>query len=196
MRSRIPRTLLAALATAALLGSGVTALAAPASAAAAAVAWDTDRANTAYAANPAAVTASGYENGGTTPAMAFDGNGATRWSSNFADNAWIQIDLGTTIRIDSVVLDWEAAYGKRYVLEASKNGTDWTPFYTETAGTGGSVTAHTYPQEVTGRYVRMRGIERATPYGYSLWNFKVYGGEPAPASSTVTNLALNHPAFC
>lgn len=94
-----------------------------------------------------------------------------------------------------MTLDWEAAYGKRYVLEASANGTDWTPFYTETAGTGGSVTAHTYPQEVRARYVRMRGIERATPYGYSLYSFKVYGGEPAPASTTRTNLALNHPAY-
>ena len=31
-----------------------------------------------------------------------------------------------------------------------------------------AVTAHTYPQEVTARFVRLRGLERATPYGYSL----------------------------
>ncbi len=48
---------------------------------------------------------------------------------------------------------------------------------------------------MTGRYVRLRGLERATPYGYSLYSFKVYGGEPAPASTTRTNLALNHPAY-
>lgn len=158
MPSRIPRTLLAAaLSTAALLTSGPL-LAAPAHAAPAAVAWDTDRAAAAYALNPAAVTASGSENAGTAPGLAFDGNGATRWSSDFADDAWIRVDLGATVRVDRVVLDWEAAYGKRYVLEVSGNGTDWTPFYTETDGTGGSVTAHTYPQEVTGRYVRLRGL--------------------------------------
>ncbi|SEB81628.1 F5/8 type C domain-containing protein [Streptomyces sp. KS_5] len=130
MPTRIPRTLLAALATAALLSSG-TALGAPASAAAAAVARDTDRANTAYAANPNAVTASGSENGATGPGpgLAFDGDGASRWSSNFDDDAWIRVDLGATIRVDRVVLDREAAYGRRYVLEVSKNGTDWTPFY-------------------------------------------------------------------
>jgi len=188
------RTLLTALTALALL-SATPALAAPAPQAAAAATWDTDRAAAAYAANPAAVTASGSENAGTTPGLAFDGDGATRWSSNFADDAWIRLDLGTTIRIDRVTLDWETAYGKRYVLEVSKNGTDWTPFYTETAGTGGSVTTSTYPQEVTGRYVRMRGLERATPYGYSLYSFKVYGGEPAAASTTRTNLALNHPAY-
>ncbi len=26
-----------------------------------------------------------------------------------------------------------------------------------------------------GRYVRMRGVERGTGYGYSLWEFEVYG---------------------
>ncbi|MEU7049779.1 discoidin domain-containing protein [Streptomyces eurythermus] len=193
MRSR---TLLAALAATALLSSGpLLAAPAPAVAAPAAVGWDTDRAAAAYALNPAAVTASGSENAGTGPGLAFDGDAATRWSSNFADDAWIRVDLGAVLRVDRVTLDWEAAYGKRYVLEVSRNGTDWTPFYTETAGTGGSVTAYTHPQEVTGRYIRLRGLERATPYGYSLWNFKAYGGEPAPAATTRANLALHHPAY-
>ncbi|MFE6976990.1 discoidin domain-containing protein [Streptomyces sp. NPDC057682] len=163
--------------------------------AAVAAAWDTDRAAAAHAADPASVTASGSENDAVGPGNAADGDGATRWSSDFADNAWIRVDLGSVIRISSVTLDWEAAYGKKYVLEVSRNGTDWTPFYTEDDGTGGSVTAHTYPQEVTGRYVRMRGVQRATAWGYSLYSFKVYGGEQAPASTTRTNLALNHPAY-
>ncbi|MFJ3222434.1 discoidin domain-containing protein [Streptomyces sp. NPDC086783] len=199
MPARTSRTLMTALATLSALSllTAGTALAAqdPQSGAVAAAAWDTDRAAEAYALNPAAVTASGSENAGTAPGLAFDGNASTRWSSQFADDAWIRVDLGATLRIDRVALDWEAAYGKRYVLEVSRNGTDWTPFYTETAGTGGSVTAHTYPQEVTGRYVRLRGVERATPYGYSLYSFKVYGGEPAPASTTRSNLALHHPAY-
>ncbi|MEU4981056.1 discoidin domain-containing protein [Streptomyces sp. NPDC021969] len=198
MPSRTPRTLLTALTALALLAA-VPSLTTPTPAAAqpsvAAAAWDTDRAATAYAADPAAVTASASENAGTAPGLAFDGDGGTRWSSDFTDGAWIRVDLGAAIRVDRVTLDWEAAYGKRYVLEASTDGTHWTPFYTETAGTGGSITAHTYPQEVRARYVRMRGIERATPYGYSLYSFKVYGGEPAPASTSRTNLALNHPAY-
>ena len=58
------------------------------------------------------------------PARAFHGNGTTRRSSDFADNTWIHVDLGSTIRVHRVVLDGEAAHGKRYVLEASRNGTD------------------------------------------------------------------------
>ncbi|MFF7336681.1 discoidin domain-containing protein [Streptomyces sp. NPDC008163] len=191
------RTTLAATTAALIALAAPMAFAAPAPkpAAAQAAAWDTDRAAAAYTANPGAVTASGSENAASGPGAVADGNGTTRWSSNFADDAWIRVDLGSVIRVSSVTLDWEAAYGKKYVLEVSKNGTDWTTFYTEDDGTGGSVTAHTYPQEVTGRYVRMRGIQRATPWGYSLYSFKVYGGEPAPASTTRSNLALNHPAY-
>ncbi|MDX3431168.1 discoidin domain-containing protein [Streptomyces sp. NBC_01693] len=193
------RTTLLVTATAALAAlTAPMALAAPApgpAARAAAAAWDTDRAAAAYTANPGAVTASGSENGASGPGAVADGDAATRWSSDFADDAWIRIDLGSTIRINQVKLEWEAAYGKRYVLEVSRDGTNWTDFYTEDAGTGGTVTAHTYPQEVTGRYVRMRGVERGTAWGYSLFSFQVYGGEPAPASATRANLALNHPAF-
>lgn len=57
----------------------------------------------AYTANPGALTASGSENPGTTPGLAFDGDASTRWSSQFADDAWIRVDLGATLRIDRVV---------------------------------------------------------------------------------------------
>ncbi|QXE34500.1 discoidin domain-containing protein [Streptomyces sp. GMY02] len=163
--------------------------------AAAVAAWNTDRAAASYAVNPAAVTASGVQSPELGPGGAFDGNAATRWASDFTDAAWIRVDLGSVIRVNQVKLEWEAAYGRQYVLEASTDGTNWTSFYTETEGTGGTVTAHTYPQEVTARYVRMRGVQRATAWGYSLFSFQVYGGEPAPASTTRTNLALNHPAY-
>ncbi|AQU66373.1 discoidin domain-containing protein [Streptomyces niveus] len=193
-----PRTSLLATTTLALLAlSAPLAFSAPPQprAVQAAAAWNTDRAAEAVAAGPAAVTTSGTENAGTPATGAFDNNPTTRWASNFADNAWIQVDLGSVIRVSQVKLEWEAAYGKQYVLEISRNGTDWTDFYTENEGTGGTVTAHTYPQEATGRYVRMRGVERATAWGYSLFSFQVFGGEPAPASTTRSNLALNHPAY-
>jgi hypothetical protein len=36
----------------------------------------------------------------------------------------------------------------------------------------------------TGRYIRMYGTARATPYGYSLWEFQVYAGtSPSPSPS-------------
>jgi hypothetical protein len=41
----------------------------------------------------------------------------------------------------------------------------------------------TLPVSGTGRYIRMYGTARATPYGYSLWEFGVYttgSGSPPP----------------
>ena len=46
----------------------------------------------------------------------------------------------------------------------------------------------------TGRYVRMYGTARATAYGYSLWEFQVYGTIGGTGGcDTATNAALNRP---
>ncbi|CAL9335366.1 coagulation factor 5/8 type domain-containing protein [Streptomyces sp. DH-12] len=118
------------------------------------------------------VTASSQEHGGTPAVDAVDGNSGTRWSSAHSDPQWIRVDLGATTQVSQVVLDWEAAYGKSYRIELSTNGTDWSTAYRTTTGDGGTDTVN-----VTGeaRYVRMYGTARATQYGYSLWEFKVYG---------------------
>ncbi|WP_328910352.1 discoidin domain-containing protein [Streptomyces sp. NBC_00234] len=119
-----------------------------------------------------AVTASSEENYGTLAASAVDGNGGTRWSSAHSDPQWLRVDLGATTQVSQVVLDWEAAYGKGYRIELSTNGTDWSTAYQTTTGDGGTDTV-----AITGeaRYIRMYGTARATQYGYSLWEFKVYG---------------------
>ncbi|MET8892239.1 discoidin domain-containing protein, partial [Streptomyces griseus] len=118
------------------------------------------------------VTASSQENGGTAAGNAVDGNGGTRWSSAFADPQWIRIDLGSPATLSRVELAWEAAHAKSYRIELSTNGNDWTTAYSTTTSAGGNETL-----TVSGdaRYVRLTGTERATGYGYSLWEFKVFG---------------------
>ena len=64
-----------------------------------------------------------------------------------------------------------AAYGKAFQIQTSNDGTTWTTIYSTTTGTGG---IQTLPVTGTGRYVRMSGAQRATGYGYSLWEFQVY----------------------
>ncbi|MDQ0847224.1 discoidin domain-containing protein [Streptomyces sp. V1I6] len=117
-------------------------------------------------------TASSQENGGTAAADAVDGNAGTRWSSAFSDPQWIQVDLGASATVTQVVLAWEAAYAKGYRIELSGNGTDWTTVHSTTTGPGGTETLNV---SGTARYVRMYGTARATQYGYSLWEFKIYG---------------------
>ncbi|MEV7176092.1 discoidin domain-containing protein [Kitasatospora sp. NPDC093679] len=134
------------------------------------------------------VTASSVENGGTTAAYAVDGNTGTRWSSAASDQQWIQVDLGASATISKVVLQWEAAYGKAYQIQTSADGSTWTTIYSTTTGTGGTETLNVTG---TGRYVRMNGVTRATGYGYSLWEFQVYGsfGGTTPDTCATTNAA-------
>ncbi|WP_046734498.1 discoidin domain-containing protein [Streptomyces humi] len=117
-------------------------------------------------------TASSEENAGTTAANAVDGNTGTRWSSAFTDDQWLQVNLGATANVTQVVLSWEAAYGKDYKVQISPDGTDWTDLKTVTGGDGGTDTLDVSGQ---GQYVRMQGVHRATQWGYSLWEFQVYG---------------------
>jgi chitodextrinase len=145
-------------------------------------------------------SASSCDEAGLGPAGGFDGNTGTRWSSCFSDPQWIYVDLGATSTISKVVLSWEAAYGKAYQLQVADSPTGtWTPIYSTTAGAGGTETLNV---SGTGRYVRMYGTARATAYGYSLWEFQVYGtrggltcatlpGAPAGlAASSVTSTGL------
>jgi hypothetical protein len=117
-------------------------------------------------------TASSTENGGTPAGSAFDGNAGTRWSSQFSDNQWLQVDLGAVYNINRVTLNWENAYGKAYQIQVSSDGVHWTTIYSTSAGHGG--VEDLTGLSGTGRYVRMQGIQRATQYGYSLWEMAVY----------------------
>ncbi|MFE6286123.1 discoidin domain-containing protein [Streptomyces sp. NPDC057877] len=128
--------------------------------------------------------ASSQEGDAFSAAAAFDGNlGGTRWASQWRDAEWIQVDLGERRDLSRVVLTWEAAYGKDYEIQASDNGTDWRTLRTVTGGDGG---VDDVPVSGSGRYVRMNGLARATGYGYSLWEFQVYGeGVPPVAEGAV-----------
>ena len=74
--------------------------------------------------------------------------------------------------INQVMLNWETAYASAYQIQTSTDGTNWTTVYSTTNGTGG---VQTVPVSGSGRYVRMYGTARATQWGYSLWEFQVYG---------------------
>ena len=116
--------------------------------------------------------ASSVEGNDVTAPNAVDGNPGTRWSSQFSDPQWLQVDLGATATITQVVLRWETAYGRSYQIQTSADGSAWTTVHTTTNGTGGT---ETLTVTGSGRYVRMYGTTRGTGYGYSLWEFQVFG---------------------
>jgi F5/8 type C domain len=117
-------------------------------------------------------TASSTENAGTPASAAVDGDTGTRWSSAFSDPQWLQVDLGASATISRVVLNWETAYATAYQIQVSADGSGWSTIYSTTTGAGGIETLNV---SGTGRYVRMYGTARHTQYGYSLWEFQVYG---------------------
>ncbi|WP_430785219.1 discoidin domain-containing protein [Actinoplanes sp. G11-F43] len=126
-------------------------------------------------------TASSVESAAFPASAAVDGDAGTRWSSTFADPQWLQVDLGSTQSISQVVLNWEAAYASAFTIQTSTNGTSWTSISPVTAGQNG---VQTLTVTGSGRYVRMNGTTRATPYGYSLWEFQVFGTGTTPALPT------------
>lgn len=101
-----------------------------------------------------------------------DGNDGTRWSSAFSDPQWIKVDLGASASVSQIVLKWEAAYATGYRIEFSTDNSTWTTAYSTTSGLGGTETLNV---SGTARYVRLAYTARATPYGYSLWEFQVFG---------------------
>nr|WP_285618034.1 discoidin domain-containing protein [Kineosporia sp. NBRC 101677] len=119
-------------------------------------------------------TASSSENAGALGAgLAVDGDTGTRWSSAWSDPQWLQVDLGSTQTISQIRLNWEAAYASAFTIQTSANGTSWTNITPTTAGKAG---LQTIDVSGSGRYVRLHGTARATGYGYSLFEFQVYGG--------------------
>src|SRR2546430_2266522 len=113
-------------------------------------------------------TASSVENAGLPASAAFDCNAGTRWSSQFGDPQWLQVDLGASTSVYQVVLTWEAAYATAFQIQVSTDATTWTSIYSTTTGTGGP---QTLPVNGTGRYVRMYGTARSPGFGYLLREF-------------------------
>jgi beta-galactosidase len=110
--------------------------------------------------------------GATSPDAAVDGRPNTRWSSEFSDPQWIAVDLGRSEQVSRVVLDWEAAFGEAYAIEVSPDGQTWKQVYRTENGHGGSEPIAFPP--VAARWIRMSGTKRGTPFGYSLWEFRVF----------------------
>jgi hypothetical protein len=138
---------------------------------------------TANAAQGRPAAASSVENATFPAAAAFDGNPGTRWSSAFGDPQWVQVDLGASVTVCQIVLQWEAAYATAFQIQMSSNGSTWTSIFSTTSGGGGT---QTLSVNGTGRYVRMNGTARATPYGYSLWEFAVRTTSSTTPSPTPT----------
>jgi hypothetical protein len=132
------------------------------------------------------VTVTSTYNSTNTAAKAVDANGTTRWESAYANNQSIYVDLGATYNINRVRLAWEAAYAQDYQVQVSTNGTTWTTIKDVWGKNSAAADDHA-GLNANARYVKIYCINRATTYGFSLYEFEVYG----TATGARTALAAN-----
>jgi hypothetical protein len=141
-------------------------------------------------------------NGDNVASHAVDNSTSTRWESvqpasapntnvvNPPDPSWIYVDLGTTMELERVVLDWENASAKTYEVQVAPDGTcegngagclsTSDPWQTLASVTNLLHINHridTVSLDGAGRYVRIYATSRTGGYGYSLWNLSVHGSD-------------------
>ncbi len=121
-----------------------------------------------------------------------------RWSSNTADDAWLQVELTEATVVDHVSILWENACAAKYKLQVSDDGAAWTDATDVIAPTCGQTRTDTLNAaiaETAWKFVRMQGIERTpingTLYGMSLFEFQVWDGpEPVVVDAGVSLVPL------
>jgi len=124
------------------------------------------------------LTASSMEGERFAARFAADGDPETRWSSEWSDPQWLQVDLGRPVVLCGAVIQWEAAYARRYRIAVSSNAHHWSTVAENPRGDGH--TDYLFFSAVTARYVRIVGEERGTGWGYSIWELDLIGADRRP----------------
>jgi chitinase len=130
-------------------------------------------------------------------ANAVDGDLKTRWSSQYTDPQWLAVDLGQSYSFNTVVIRWEAAYGKAYKIQVSNDDSTWITIDSTTTGKGGvdSLTG----LSGNGRYIRMYCTARTTVngklWGYSLYEFEVWNVGTTDVRNPTNDVPKNFAIF-
>lgn len=122
------------------------------------------------------VVASSFTSDSKKASLVTDGGAGSRWESEYNDPQWIYVDLGKEEKIENIILKWETACAKKYTLQVSNDAKKWKTVYDNKDGKGGIEKIDL--ESVTARYVKLEGISRATLFGYSLFEFEIYGEKP------------------
>ncbi|MDR1426142.1 MAG: discoidin domain-containing protein, partial [Bifidobacteriaceae bacterium] len=120
------------------------------------------------------------EAGTNTAGLAVDGDPTTFWEAAPGDSEWLRVDLGETLAIREIGLQWGDSFAAEYVIQTSTNGTTWTPLYAEDASDGDIDTVYAIAQA---RYVRVQSVRASGASGIALLEIEVLG-------FPVTNVAL------
>jgi Beta-galactosidase/beta-glucuronidase len=121
-----------------------------------------------------------------------DGDHTTRWASDSKNDQWVYVDLNQSDVIRGIKLNWEDAYAKKFSVQISDDAKTWKDVLVDVSGAKGKQEL-LFPKDEKARYVRLALKERATSWGFSLWDFNVLGGnmiDPALSATHFIKLSL------
>ncbi|MFI5193913.1 MAG: discoidin domain-containing protein [Chitinophagales bacterium] len=118
-----------------------------------------------------------------------DGNPGTSWTSNSSDNQSIYVDMGSRYDFCRVMINWQNTNALNFIIEVSEDATTWTSVDSVVNNTS---TTTDFFGSFTGRYVRMRGKNRAGAGGYSINEFQIFG-QPASSCAAPSGLTVPNP---
>jgi hypothetical protein len=106
------------------------------------------------------------------PANLVDGDPASCWSSAYADNQEVLIDLGTVHAVGRLRMMWTRASAKSFSVQISPDGGTWSaPIATSNGRAGPRI--EDVPIGAPARYIRISLEERATALGFSLYEILI-----------------------
>ena len=103
---------------------------------------------------------------------AVDGDSDTYWSSEFKDDAWLALDLGTVKKLGRVRIEWETAFAKSFAVQVFTDGKNWTGVYRTDDGKGGVSEIKFTP--VQARQVRLLCTKRGTQWRNAVREMRVF----------------------
>ncbi|MFM7024329.1 MAG: discoidin domain-containing protein [Flavobacteriales bacterium] len=146
--------------------------------------------NTNIALNKKAYSTSN-QNAGNNASKAVDGVANSRWESQFADPQALVVNLGAVYNITRVKITWENAKAKNYELQTSNDSINWTPI--KSVSDNATDINEWSNLAGTGKFIRMYGTQRTTAYGYSIYEFEVFGAL-APGGNLDPAVSITAPA--
>ena len=118
--------------------------------------------------------------------LAIDGNIGTRWESKSTDGddvKW-QMNLAEATTFNRIKIVWEGAYAKDFNILAGTTCDNMVKILEVTNQQLSNLTQiYELSESVTASHIQFQGIARATPYGYSFWEFEVFEAEVSVLTS-------------
>lgn len=138
-------------------------------------------------------TTSSTLNPSMTPAMAIDGDPASKWGGPFSPGHWWQLDLGRTATVNGAQIHWDSGFAKHYLIQYSLDGQHWQTAMRMRDGAGATEVV-LFPS-VEARYLRLAAPERSADWGVSVFEFeplqqalpRIQGIAPAHAEALWTD---------